>query len=47
MCSIEAKTLYIIKQIENCNFTFTYHHNYIVDVEDSESSLNVVRSHDP
>ena len=25
MCSIEAKHI-VIKQIENCNFTFTYHH---------------------
>jgi len=47
MCSIEAKHI-VIKQVENSNFTFlSSSTESIVDVEDSESSLKVVRSHDP
>jgi len=37
----------LIKQVENSNVTFSYHHlSIIVNEEDSESSLKVVQSHD-
>ena len=43
---VQLKQNIVIKQVENSIFTFSLSLS-IVDVEDSESSLKIVRSHDP
>ena len=43
---VQLKQNIVIKQVENSIFNFSYLSS-IVDVEDSESSLKIVRSHDP